>query len=49
MADSEQERKNRELMEALRKTLEVAAKRLTPEIEPAVIYVVKDVSKKDPE
>ena len=42
MADSEQERKNRELIEALRKVMEVLSKRLTPDIEPAIIYIVKD-------
>lgn len=42
MTDPEQDRKNRELIEALRRIMEVLSKRLTPEIEPAVIYIVKD-------
>jgi hypothetical protein len=45
MADSEQDQKNRELMEALRKALELPFQRLRPEIEPAVVYVIKE----DPE
>jgi hypothetical protein len=42
MADPEQDHKNRELIEALRKTLETALTRLTPEIEPAIVYVIKE-------
>ncbi len=42
MTDSEQEQKNRELIDALRKSVEPALKRLTPEVEPAVVYVLND-------
>ena len=45
MTDSEQDQKNRELMEALRKIFEPLARRLTPEIEPAVVYVIDDDSR----
>ena len=42
MPEPEQEQKNRELMEALRKMLDAAAQRLTPEVEPAVVYVLQE-------
>jgi len=42
MPDPEQEAKNRELIEALRKTLEMVSRRLTPEIEPALIYTLRE-------
>jgi len=47
MPDLEQDRKNRELIEALRKTLNAVADRLTPDVEPPVIYVVKPPTKKN--
>ncbi len=49
MTDPEQDRKNRELMEALRKTLEVMSERLTPEVEPAVVYAVKSIVREEAE
>lgn len=42
MTEPEQERKNREVIEALRRIMDVLSKRLTPEVEPAVVYIVKD-------
>lgn len=39
---TDQEQKNRELMEALRKSVEPALNRLTPDVEPAVVYVLND-------
>ena len=42
MTEPEQEQKNRELIEALTNPLEVLSKRLTPEVEPALLYIVKD-------
>ena len=42
MSELEQERKNRELMEALLQVLAAQAKRLTPEVEPALTYGFKE-------
>ena len=42
MDGAEQEQKNRELVEALRKTIEKLSMRLTPEVEPALVYQLKE-------
>ena len=47
MPDREEDEKNRELIEALRNMVDVMAKRLTPDVEPALVYVVKPSSTED--
>ncbi len=42
MAESEQDRKNREIVEAVRQTLQDLTERLTPEVEPALVYVLTE-------
>ena len=42
MTDQEQEQENKRLIDLLQGQMDKLSKRLTPEIEPAVVYIVKE-------
>ena len=47
MTDPDQDSRNREIVEALRRTVEAPLKRLMPEVEPATVYSLAATSPTD--